>query len=49
MNLYTLHGSKGLEFQKVYIMDCNEGVMPSLKADTDAETLRRRDECFMWL
>ncbi|MBR1572797.1 MAG: ATP-dependent helicase [Lachnospiraceae bacterium] len=32
VNLYTFHGSKGLEFRNVYIMDCNEGVAPSHKA-----------------
>ncbi|MCR5144020.1 MAG: ATP-dependent helicase [Lachnospiraceae bacterium] len=42
VNLYTLHGAKGLEFKRVYIMDCNEGIMPSLKADTDIKIQEER-------
>ncbi len=32
--LMTLHGSKGLEFDTVVIMDCNETVLPTKKAVT---------------
>ena len=31
VNVMTLHGCKGLEFQKVYIMYVNEGNIPSVK------------------
>lgn len=31
VNIMTLHGCKGLEFQKVYIMYVNEGNIPSVK------------------
>lgn len=27
----TMHGAKGLEFQKVYILNVNDGVIPKLK------------------
>lgn len=30
--VYTLHGVKGLEFRKVYIMNVNEGNLPCRKA-----------------
>ena len=33
--LYTFHASKGLEFDKVFILDVNEGVTPSKKAESD--------------
>lgn len=32
INLMTFHASKGLEFEKVYIMDCNEGSIPNKKS-----------------
>lgn len=28
VNLMTVHGSKGLEFKRVWIPDCNEGIIP---------------------
>ncbi len=31
IHLLTLHASKGLEFQKVYIMNLNEGTIPQLR------------------
>ena len=36
VGLYTLHSSKGLEFDSVYICDVNEGVIPSKKANSSA-------------
>ncbi|MCR4612008.1 MAG: ATP-dependent helicase [Lachnospiraceae bacterium] len=33
--LYTFHASKGLEFDNVFILDVNEGITPSKKAETD--------------
>lgn len=41
--LMTMHGSKGLEFPIVYILDANEGVTPHKKAvlDVDMEEERR--------
>lgn len=43
VTLATMHGSKGLEFKIVYILDANEGVTPHGKAalDEDMEEERR--------
>lgn len=43
VTLATMHGSKGLEFKIVYIIDANEGVTPHSKAalDEDIEEERR--------
>ncbi len=35
VGLYTLHSSKGLEFDTVFILGANEGVIPNNRADTD--------------
>lgn len=35
--LMTLHGAKGLEFDSVWILGCNQGTLPSAKSDTDEE------------
>ena len=40
--LATLHSAKGLEFQKVYIVDVNEGVMPYKKAVLEADIEEER-------
>ena len=32
VNIMTMHGSKGLEFSIVFIIDVNEGIMPHKKA-----------------
>lgn len=40
VTLMTLHGSKGLEFKNVWMMGCEEGVIPS-KRSTDHEEERR--------
>ena len=37
VGLYTFHGSKGLEFDHVFIIDANEGVTPSLYAEEKDE------------
>ena len=39
----TLHSSKGLEFEQVYLLDVNEGIMPYKKAllEADVEEERR--------
>ena len=41
--LYTFHASKGLEFDNVFILDVNEGITPSKKAENqkDLEEERR--------
>lgn len=43
VNLATLHSAKGLEYEIVYIVDVNEGIMPYKKAvlDPDVEEERR--------
>lgn len=43
VTLATMHGAKGLEFQIVFILDANEGVVPHNKAllDDDIEEERR--------
>lgn len=43
VTLATLHSSKGLEFENVFIIDANEGVMPYKKAvlEQDIEEERR--------
>lgn len=43
VTLATLHSAKGLEYEIVYIVDVNEGVMPYKKAvlDSDVEEERR--------
>ena len=43
ISLMTVHASKGLEFDKVYIPDCNEKVFPhgSLLSSDDCEEERR--------
>lgn len=40
--LLTLHGSKGLEFEKVFLMDCNEQNIPHHKARTPNEIEEER-------
>ena len=35
VGLYTLHSSKGLEFDTVFILGANEGIIPNNRADTD--------------
>ncbi len=42
VGLYTFHGSKGLEFDRVYILDVNETVTPANKNDDEAQTEEER-------
>ena len=42
VNLMTMHSSKGLEFDIVYIMDCLENVTPYKKAKNIAELEEER-------
>jgi DNA helicase-2/ATP-dependent DNA helicase PcrA len=37
VSLATIHGSKGLEFDTVYLIQCNEGVLPHAKAESIEE------------
>lgn len=40
--LATLHGSKGLEFQEVFLVDVNEGIIPHRKAMVEADMEEER-------
>lgn len=40
--LYTFHASKGLEFDNVFILDVNEGVTPSKKAESEKDLEEER-------
>lgn len=40
--LYTFHGSKGLEFDKVIILSVNDGIVPSNKALTERDKEEER-------
>ena len=40
--LMTMHGSKGLEYDKVFIVNCNEGITPHRKAKTAEEVEEER-------
>mgnify|MGYP000231847096 FL=1 len=40
--LMTMHGAKGLEFDTVFMIQCNEGVIPYKKAKLDAELEEER-------
>ena len=42
ITLATLHGSKGLEFDCVFLIDCNEGIVPYKKASLDKEIEEER-------
>jgi superfamily I DNA/RNA helicase len=37
----TIHGAKGKEWDAVYVIGCEEGILPSLKTDSDIEEERR--------
>lgn len=40
VSLYTMHGSKGLEFDKVFVIQCNSGTIPSAKSKSVDEERR---------
>ena len=42
VNLSTLHSSKGLEYDTVFLVDVNEKVMPNKKAVLDADLEEER-------
>ncbi len=42
INILTLHGCKGLEFDTVYIPDLNEGIIPMKKANKEREVEEER-------
>ena len=42
LQLMTIHASKGLEFQKVFLPECNEGKIPSEQSKTQAQIEEER-------
>lgn len=42
LQLMTMHASKGLEFPKVFVPECNEGKIPSEKSKTPSEIEEER-------
>lgn len=42
IQLMTIHASKGLEFRKVFLPECNEGKMPSEQSKTQAQIEEER-------
>ena len=42
MQLLTMHGAKGLEFQVVFVLDANEGNMPHRRAALPAQIEEER-------
>jgi DNA helicase-2/ATP-dependent DNA helicase PcrA len=42
VGFFTLHGAKGLEFDTVFLLDCNESVIPSKKAVTREQVEEER-------
>lgn len=42
VRLMTIHASKGLEFQKVFLPECNEGKIPSEQSKTQAQIEEER-------
>lgn len=42
VSLLTMHGSKGLEYDKVFMLGCNEGITPHRKARSKEETEEER-------
>ena len=40
--LSTFHSSKGLEFEEVFLVDINEGIIPHKKANMDADLEEER-------
>lgn len=42
ISLMSFHSSKGLEFKRVYLIDCNENITPYKKATADAEIEEER-------
>lgn len=42
VSLLTMHASKGLEYNKVFILNCNEGITPHRKARSEEEIEEER-------
>ena len=42
ITLATLHSSKGLEFQEVFLVDVNDGIIPHRKASLEADLEEER-------
>lgn len=53
--LSTIHASKGLEYDTVYLMDVTDGILPAQMLKTrrrhpgkNGKTTKRNGDCFMW-
>ena len=49
VSLLTMHASKGLEFDTVYIPDCNEGVIPHKKSGRGEQVEEERRMLYVCL
>jgi DNA helicase II / ATP-dependent DNA helicase PcrA len=49
ISLLTIHKSKGLEFQVVFLIGLSEGVLPDYRADTDEKLLEEKNNVFVGL
>ena len=48
IHIITMHGSKGLEFDSVFILDANQGIIPTSKAVRERDFAEERRLFFMW-
>ena len=46
VHLATMHSSKGLEYDKVFILDAAEGITPYKKGGTGCRIWRKNGGCF---
>jgi len=48
VNLMTLHSVKGLEFKAVFIVGCEDGLLPYSLFENQPSMQRKKEDCFMW-